>query len=438
MPPKKVTKPAPKLTQELAESPKTADGASPPKEAPGDGLLTPVHPASERPDLLAADLGQPSLSARLSALKVNGLKDEVDRPAAVNDSAAQSTPQDSPTRSPEAELLDEPVVEDDDEGYISDDLDEEADPEALSIIASKLKYTLTLLVPFRHESEVPRTADTVAAHLDHWKEDLSPEAQTTTTCQKLTSAYLSKTRFGRLQVVFTSEDDAYYVRQRKIEHVTLKGETLELRWQFLEDSTYVHLRALHPQAVEVVLKGVPAEVTPEVVSSLLVEVKLVKRGKTAYKEGFGFHRVQDPVTGLDTDKIRGMVVQHENDRYRWRHFIEEPAKRGKKILLHFPSVTCDFYNGHHLTRYHDDYVTDHRLKAILKDPAIVLVSTGGSCEDWVCIQDACEKAHGTSFELAAAHVASFRHKSNRTKAGAATRASKGALNVAALRKEFFK
>ncbi|CAI5464307.1 unnamed protein product [Closterium sp. Yama58-4] len=257
------------------ESPKKADGTSTPKEAPGDGLLTPVQPASECPDLLAADLAQSSLSARLSALKVNGLKDEVERPAAVNEAAAQSSPQESPLRSPEEELLDEPVVENDDEGYISDDPDEEADPEALSIIASKLKYTLTLLVPFRYESEVPRTADTVVAHLDHWKEDLSPEAQTTTTCQKLTPAYLSKTRFGRLQVVFTSEDDAYYVRQRKIEHVTLKGETLELRWQFPEDSTYVHLRALHPQAIEVVLKGVPAEVTPDAVYSLLVEVKLL-------------------------------------------------------------------------------------------------------------------------------------------------------------------
>ncbi|CAI5986291.1 unnamed protein product [Closterium sp. NIES-64] len=410
MPPKKLTKPALKLTHELAETPKTADVTSPHKKAPGDGLLTPMQPGIEHPDLQAVDLVRLSLSARLSSLKVNDLKDEVQQSANDNKPAAQSTLQDSPARSQEEELFDEPAVQDEYEGYTSNDPDEEADPEALSIIASKLKYTLTLLVPFRHESEVPRTADTVAAHLDHWKEDLSVEAQTTTTCQKLTPAYLSKTCFGRLQVVFTSKDDAYYVKQRKIEHVTLKGETLELRWQFPKDSTYVHVRALHQQAIEVVLKGVLAEVTPDVVNSLLVEVKLVKRGKTTYKEGFGFHRVQDPITRLDTDKIRSMVVQHENDRYRWRHFIEELAKRGKKILLHFPSVTCDFCNGHHLIRYHDDYGTDH----------------------------ACEKAHGASFELAVAHVASFRHKSNRTKARAATRASKGALNVAALRKDFFK
>ncbi|CAI5496939.1 unnamed protein product [Closterium sp. Naga37s-1] len=224
----------------------------------------------------------------------------------------------------------------------------------MSIVASKLKFALTLLVPFRHEFEVPRTADSVAAHLDHWKDELSEAAQTTTTYQKLPPAYLSKTRFGRLQVVFTSEDDVYFVRQRKIEHVTLQRVTLELGWQFPEDSTYILLRALHPHAIEVVLKGVPAEVTSDVISSLLVEVKLMKRGKTAYKEGFGFHRVQDPVTGLDTDK------------------------------------------------------------------------------------DACEKAHGASFELAAAHVASIRHKMNRSKARAASRASKGALGAAVLKKEFFK
>ncbi|CAI6011230.1 unnamed protein product [Closterium sp. NIES-65] len=320
-----------------------------------------MQPGIEHPDLQAVDLVHLSLSARLSALKVNDLKDEVEQSANDNEPAAQSTLQDSPTRSQEEEIFDEPAVQDEYEGYTSDDPDEEADPEALSIIASKLKYTLTLLVPFRHESEVPRTADTIVAHLDHWKEDLSAEAQTTTTCQKLTPAYLSKTCFGRLQVVFTSKDDAYYVKQRKIKHVTLKGETLELRWQFPKDSTYVHVRALHQQAIEVVLKGVLAEVTPDVVNSLLVEVKLVKRGKTTYKEGFGFHRVQDPITGLDINKIRSMVVQHENDRYRWRHFIEELAKRGKKIVLHFPSVTCDFCNGHHLIRYHDDYGTDHGM-----------------------------------------------------------------------------
>ncbi|CAI7750523.1 unnamed protein product [Closterium sp. NIES-53] len=77
-------------------------------------------------------------------------------------------------------------------------------------------------------------------------------------------------------------------------------------------------------------------------------------------------------------------------------------------------------------------VTD-RLKAILKDPAMVLVSAGGSREDWICVQDACEKAHGSSFELATAHAASIRHKTNRAKAGAATRVSKGALSVATLK-----
>ncbi|CAI5506653.1 unnamed protein product [Closterium sp. Naga37s-1] len=316
MPPKKLTKVVPKSNLELSDSQKATETSPRPKEPADDVLLTPRQPATECSEPLVGNSSQPSLLERLSALKVNGLKDDKGK-LPVDDEAAVHSPRlASSSRSHEDELPDEPVMEDEDEGYLSDDPDEGADPESLSIVASKLKHTLTLLVPFRHESEVPRTADSVAAHLDHWKDDISKEAQTTTKFQKLTPMYLSKTHFGRLQVVFTSEDDAYYVRQRKVEHVTLKGETLELRWQFPEDATYIQLQALHPQAIEVVLKGVSAEVTPDV--------------------------------------------------------------------------------------------------------------------------DACEKAHGSSFEIVAAHVASFRHKTNRTKAGAATRASKGALGVAALKKEFLK
>ncbi|CAI5507757.1 unnamed protein product [Closterium sp. Naga37s-1] len=354
MPPKKPAKAAPKEVLDPLVLPKHAE-SSPQANAPvEDALLTPHQPSTERPLSLDADPIQPSLHDRLSALKVNGLKDEAGKSTADNAAAVHSP---LPVSSPSQQDVDpdaDPATEEEEDGYLSDDPDEEADPESLSIVAAKLKFTLTLLIPFRHEAEVPRTADSVAAHLDDWKEVLSAEALTTTKYQKLTPAYLSKTRYGRLQVVFTSEDDAYFVKQRKIEHVTLKGEVLELRWQFPEDSTYIHLRALHPEAIEVVLKSVPAEVTSDIIASLLAEVKLIKRGKTAYKEALGFHRVQDPVTGLDTDK------------------------------------------------------------------------------------DACDKAHGSSFELAAAHAASIRHKTNRNKAGAATRASKGALAAAALKKEFFK
>ncbi|CAI5524253.1 unnamed protein product [Closterium sp. Naga37s-1] len=230
-------------------------------------------------------------------------------------------------------------------------------------------------------------------------------------------------------------------------------------------SDYLRARSLHLKAFEVVLKGVPAELTPERIRKFLVMVWLVKRGKPPFKEGYGFHRVQDLVTGMDMDKVKGLLVQHENDPYRWRHFILDPAMNGKKLLLHFPSLNCDYCNGHHMTHYHDDYVTDRQAniakwnltvkrihevnaaaslkvtysqEAILLDPALVLTSTGGSREEWICVLEAYGKAHSNNLELAAAHVASVHHTTNLTTAGAATRISKGAINVTALKEEFLK
>ncbi|CAI7891666.1 unnamed protein product [Closterium sp. NIES-54] len=73
------------------------------------------------------------------------------------------------------------------------------------------------------------------------------------------------------------------------------------------------------------------------------------------------------------------------------------------------------------------------MKRILKDPAVVLTSTGGVREEWVCVQAVCEKAQGNRFEQAAAHVASARHKGGLKKDGVATRASKHSQKLAAFK-----
>ncbi|CAI5502007.1 unnamed protein product [Closterium sp. Naga37s-1] len=352
----------------------------------------------------------------------------------------------SPPAEPEVVFPDDEEDEGaDGSGYLSDDSDEGADPVMAGLVAAHICYTLTLLIPDKHLDEVPRTADSVNAHLFHWKKELSADVLSTTKFQKLLPTYLSKERFGRIHVTFLQEKDAAFVWKRAVAHDCIDGTPLKLSWQFPENADFIRARSLHPKAFEVLLKGVPAELTPERIRKFLVMVWLVKRGKSPFKEGYGFHRVQDAVTGMDTDKIKGLLVQHENDPYRWRHFIMDPAMNGKKLLLHFPSLNCDYCNGHHMTRYHDDYVTDpaslkvtDSLKAILLDPALVLTSTGGSREDWICVLDACGKAHGNNLELAAAHVASVRHTTNLTTAGAATRISKGAITVAALKKEFLK
>ncbi|CAI5988191.1 unnamed protein product [Closterium sp. NIES-64] len=94
-----------------------------------------------------------------------------------------------------------------------------------------------------------------------------------------------------------------------------------------EDRTSLKERQQNPDAVEVLLKSLPASVTRELVRKMLTEVALLKKGRPAFSKGVGFHRMQDPVTAAS---------------------------------LKVTALTKD----------------------ILKDPAIVLTSTGGSREDW--------------------------------------------------------
>ncbi|CAI5533339.1 unnamed protein product [Closterium sp. Naga37s-1] len=74
-------------------------------------------------------------------------------------------------------------------------------------------------------------------------------------------------------------------------------------------------------------------------------------------------------------------------------------------------------------------------RLILKDPAVVLISTGANHEEWICVQECCEKANGVTFAQAAEHVVSQRHSDGVT-AGFASRASKAGVALQAAKKEF--
>ncbi|CAI6003880.1 unnamed protein product [Closterium sp. NIES-64] len=269
--------------------------------------------------------------------------------------------------------------DDDGDGYLSDDSDEHLEPASLGSIIALKRFSLTLLVPFNRKPEVKRTAVTVAALLDDWKDQLSPDVLQTTTYQELTATYFPGTRYGRLQVTFNHVRDANFVWSQVIRHECANGDIVDFTWQHPKDARFLRERLLNPTAKEVVVKGVPADITAELIRHLLVVSKLVKRGRSAFASGFGFHRTVDPVSGLDTD----------------------------------PS-----------------------LARILKDPAVILTSTGGVQEEWVCVQTVCEKAQGNRFEQAAAHVASARHKGGLKKQGAATRATKHSQKMAAFKREF--
>ncbi|CAI5520735.1 unnamed protein product [Closterium sp. Naga37s-1] len=74
-------------------------------------------------------------------------------------------------------------------------------------------------------------------------------------------------------------------------------------------------------------------------------------------------------------------------------------------------------------------------RLILKDTALVLISTEGNREEWICVQEWCDKACGVTFAQAAEHVVSQRH-SDGTVSGAATRSYKAGVALPAARKEF--
>ncbi|CAI5502995.1 unnamed protein product [Closterium sp. Naga37s-1] len=308
------------------------------------------------------------------------------------------------------EDLSDPAPEDDEDGYLSDDSDEHLEPASLSSALALKRFSLTLLVPILRKVEVKRAAMTIAALLDDWKDQLTPDVLQTTTYQDLTPTFFSGTRYGRLQVTFNHVRDANFVWNQVIKHECVNGDIIDLTWQFPEDARFLRKRVLNPSALEVVVKGVPAEITAELIRHLLVVSKLVKRGRSAFASGFGFHRTLDPVSGLDTDRIRGLVAPHADDEYRWRYFVEEPTTK-KRFLLHYPSLICEFCS-------------------------VVLTSTGGMREEWVCVQTVCEKAQGNRFEQAVAHVASAKHKGSLRADGAATRASKHSQKMAAFKKDF--
>ncbi|CAI5476543.1 unnamed protein product [Closterium sp. Yama58-4] len=74
-------------------------------------------------------------------------------------------------------------------------------------------------------------------------------------------------------------------------------------------------------------------------------------------------------------------------------------------------------------------------RLVPKDPAVVLISTGANRDEWICVQECCEKANGVTFAQAAEHVVSQRHNDG-VSAGFASRVSKAGVALQAARKEF--
>ncbi|CAI5944376.1 unnamed protein product, partial [Closterium sp. NIES-65] len=228
--------------------------------------------------------------------------------------------------------------DDEDDGYLSDDPEERYDTQAKSEVAQRIRFAIILLILIAYKPETTRVQATLRTLFNGWKKDLHMEIQSTTKFQELTAVFLNKKQYWRLQVTFDRARDANFVWKHGVVHTCVDGKKINLDWQHPVDPAYVKARAAVPLLVEVLFKGVDAVITPEMLCDMLTTVKLEKRGRSAFKEGSCFHRVVNPVTGMDTDKVKGLVRQHVGDKYRWRHKIEDPTSHDKQLLVHYPSL----------------------------------------------------------------------------------------------------
>ncbi|CAI7815164.1 unnamed protein product [Closterium sp. NIES-54] len=180
--------------------------------------------------------------------------------------------------------------EDKDDMYLSDDSDEGIDLHAKGLLASKTRVTPTLLIPHVLAKEV-RAAEALVRALLLFLKKLLDEALDALSFQELLPTYLSRIRHSRLQVTFASIADAEVVRRHLVDHVGADGKTrYTFGWQHPINSGFVEAKADMPRGVEVLLKGVPAEIRPTIEYESLVVHKLQKHESSCrhYRERLQF------------------------------------------------------------------------------------------------------------------------------------------------------
>ncbi|CAI5950728.1 unnamed protein product [Closterium sp. NIES-65] len=279
----------------------SADSGKPLLIPASASVIGPFEAPPELPIASEHDAGSRQEKADGEEIAEGEPREGIDAESAENDGDDNAQPAETP--------------DDEDDGYLSDDSDEHLEPDSLYSILALKRFSLTLLVPISSKVEVKRAAITVAAMLNDWQELLSPDVLQTTTYQDLTPMYLSRERYGRLQVTFNHVRDANFVWSQIIRHECINGDFIDLTWQHPEDARFLRERVLNPTTKEVVIKGVPGMMTAELFRCLLVVSKLVKRGRSAFASGFGFHRTVDPVSGL--------FIPHADDEYRWRILLRK-------------------------------------------------------------------------------------------------------------------
>ncbi|CAI5514076.1 unnamed protein product [Closterium sp. Naga37s-1] len=289
-----------------------------------------------------------------------------------------------------------------DDTFIEDDSDEELEIDTTKSAHPHLRFTAILLFPVIPSREVDSVILTVRMLMKRvWSNLLTDEVLASVKFQELTPAWVAKARYSRLQVSFLHESDAVKIKQTAVEHKRQNGSTLHCFWLHQEDAAYLRKKASGPQLLEVYFKDVPADIPPELVKEVMVTHPLRMRKQSAFAEGHCFHRVLHPVTGADTDRIKGLV----------------------SLTRCFPLAAASLRASPLIT-------------PLLLDAAFVLISTGSNREEWLCTLESCGKTHGKSFMAAADHITSASHLLGLEKLGAATRSSLEKLGLHVIRKEY--
>ncbi|CAI7880494.1 unnamed protein product, partial [Closterium sp. NIES-54] len=213
-------------------------------------------------------------------------------------------------------------------------------------LVAKQGFTAILLLPFILQQELAAVILTVRMLLKRvWSSLLSDGANTQVGFQELLPAYVAKTKYSRLQVSFLKEEDVTNVCQASLEYQRANGPTLKLHWLHVEDAAFTRTKATTLRAVEVVFKGVPANITPEGLEEMLMKHKLKIRQVTPFLEGHCFHRVLHPDFGADTDMIKELngggfttLISRLNASL-WTYAREE-SKRIRATIAHLPSAVA--------------------------------------------------------------------------------------------------
>ncbi|CAI5509807.1 unnamed protein product [Closterium sp. Naga37s-1] len=176
------------------------------------------------------------------------------------------------------------------EDYEDEDTDDEMEVDTDKEDVSRLRSTAILLLPFILSQEVACVIDAVKMLMKRgWYAELSVNALSTAKFQVLQPSYIAKVRYCRLQISFLLDMDVETVMRKEVVYQRLNGNLVKLHWQHTENVLFAREKALHPQAIEVIFKGVSAVIDPDLLVEQMSTYLLKSTKRPAFARSSNFH-----------------------------------------------------------------------------------------------------------------------------------------------------